>query len=253
LTTHVVSNVAPGDTVISRYLGDAGLRLHLGTSARTTRFVNRLDQDRRDQQMPATADTIAPDLLNTVVPRADWIHLGPLHPLDIDPNLLAILAGWRKTVLLDVQGYTRKLVPDTYHIQVEMSDLIPAALKAASMVKAGHEELDLILRSMNTGPSDLMDRFNIDELVVTTGARGGCIWSRRAPPVEYDSPPVSRPINPTGAGDVFFAAFAVNRLLLHRSILSAAREAADLAARQVAGTFIDTAIEPSFRDQNMNT
>jgi sugar/nucleoside kinase (ribokinase family) len=117
-------------------------------------------------------------------------------------------------------------------------------MKTASMIKASEEELELIRLSMQVEPGDLLLRFNVDELVVTRGASGGIIWSNTETPVEYNSPNVDMDINPTGAGDVFFAAYAANRLFKGQSILSAAEKAADLAADQVSGNFIDATLSP---------
>jgi len=243
LTAHIVSNWAPVDTAIHDFLSGAGLVLHIGASARTTRFVHHVEQDRRRQEMTSFAATIGADRLAAILPRLDWIHLGPLHPLDIDPKLLAVLPDRDPPVLLDVQGYTRKRDPDSAQIWADISGDLPAALTAASLLKANQEEMDLILAAWQTGMPELMARFDIEEAVVTRGSAGGTVWSLKAPPVEYSSPPVHGWIDPTGAGDVFLAAYAACRLLEQDGIQSAAAKAAELAARQVSGRFIDTAIE----------
>lgn len=242
LTPHIVSNWATGDRAIGEFLGTAGLVLHIGTSCGTTRFVNHVERDRRFQEMASSAAAIGAGQLEPILQGLDWVHLGPLHPLDLDPGLLSMLSDWDRPVLLDVQGYTRKRDPDTGQIRADVSDGLPAALTAAGMVKASQEEMALILADRHTEIGALMKRFGIEEAVVTRGAAGGTVWSLNAPPVEYDSRPVRRWTNPTGAGDVFFAAYAVSRLSKGRAVQFAAREAAALAAEQVAGGFIDTAV-----------
>jgi sugar/nucleoside kinase (ribokinase family) len=202
-----------------------------------------VEQDRRRLEMTSVAATIGTNRVAAILPRLDWIHLGPLHPLDIDPELLAVLSERDLPVLLDLQGYTRKRDPDTAQIRADICGDLPAALTAASLLKASQEEMDLILAECQTGMIELMERFDIDEVVVTRGSAGGTVWSLKAPPVEYKSPPVQRWIDPTGAGDVFFAAYAVCRLLDQDSLQSAAAKAAELAAGQVSGGFIDTAIQ----------
>jgi sugar/nucleoside kinase (ribokinase family) len=242
LTPHIVSNWASGDSAIGEFLGAAGMVLHIGTGCDTTRFVNQVEGDRRFQEMPSSAAAIAAEQIEAILLRLDWVHLGPLHPLDIDPGVLSMLSDWDRPVLLDVQGYTRKRDPDTAQIRADVSDDLPGALTAARMVKANQEEMALILADGHTEMVGLMERFGIEEVVVTRGAAGGTVWSLNAPPVEYRSRAVRRWTNPTGAGDVFFAAYAVNRLLKGDTVQSAAGEAAALAAEQVSGGFIDTAV-----------
>ena len=228
--THIISNISSNGIAVRQFLCRTGLQLHLGSSEHTTRFINQVDQDCRKQWLSSTASSICADPLTPLLPRLDWIHLGPLHPLDIDPEMLTVLAVWNKPVLLDVQGYTRAVEPDSDRILPEMCEYLPAALKTASMVKASVEEFDLIGLEMHIAPGDFLQRFNIDELIITRGASGGIIWSHAGPPVEYNSPTVDTDINPTGAGDVFFAAYAANRLFKRQSILAAAGNAAALAA-----------------------
>ena len=155
---------------------------------------------------------------------------------------MTVLASWDKTVILDVQGYTRAVERDSDKILPKVSEHLTAALETASLIKASEEEFDLIGFSMHIGPGDFLLRFNIDELIITRGASGGIIWSHAEPPVEYNSPKVGTDINPTGAGDVFFAAYAANRLFKHQRILAAAGNAAALAADQVSGHCIDATL-----------
>jgi sugar/nucleoside kinase (ribokinase family) len=240
LTPHIVSNWAAGESAIREFLGAAGLVLHVGASCDTTRFINRVEKVHRYQEMTSSAAAIGADRLEAILPQLNWVHLGPLHPLDLDRKLLSMLSDWDRPVLLDVQGYTRKRDPDTSQIRADISEDLPAALTAASMVKANQAEMALILAGWQTEMVELMKRFAIDEVVVTRGSAGGTVWSLNAPPFEYRSRPVRRWIHPIGAGDVFFAGYAVSRLLKGGGISSAAREAAALAAEQVAGGFIDT-------------
>lgn len=237
--THIVSNIGAAQACIAERLKSHGLRLHLGESPGTTRFVNRFDGDRRFQQMPSAATPVQAEPLNAILPHLDWVHLGPLHPTDIEADLLAHLARWSNPVLLDVQGYTRQVAPDSDRVLPGTCGLLADALETASLVKAGQDEFEIISDSMKAGPRQLMTRFRIDELIITRGSRGGVVWSSAGAAVDFSAADAGRGVDPTGAGDVFMAAYAVSRLVHRRTIESAARDAAALAARQVAGRFIE--------------
>jgi len=53
----------------------------------------------------------------------------------------------------------------------------------------------------------LMDRFDIAEWVVTSGSTGGCIHVRGGQLHPYRPAPIDISVDPTGAGDVFLAAY----------------------------------------------
>ena len=54
----------------------------------------------------------------------------------------------------------------------------------------------------------------------------------------YQAPKIESPSDPTGAGDVFFAAYIAARYADKKDIADACRYAARIAARQVAGKYI---------------
>jgi sugar/nucleoside kinase (ribokinase family) len=49
---------------------------------------------------------------------------------------------------------------------------------------------------------------------------------------------VDQPVDPTGAGDVFFAAYTAARFLQRRTAAAASRHAARLSAEHIAGRYI---------------
>jgi sugar/nucleoside kinase (ribokinase family) len=73
--------------------------------------------------------------------------------------------------------------------------------------------------------------------VSTEGARGGRIHVRGRESVHYTAR-VSDALDPTGAGDVFLAAYAAARLGRSTPVAAAGRHASAVAARQVAGRHI---------------
>ena len=82
---------------------------------------------------------------------------------------------------------------------------------------------------------------SVAEWVVTEGSHGGWVASGKGERKKFASVPVAMVADPTGAGDVFFAAYLAHRLHRGVGIATAAQRAAALAARQVEGGFIDEA------------
>jgi sugar/nucleoside kinase (ribokinase family) len=236
LATWVISNVAPRDEAILAPLIEAGIRLLNGDTPFTTRFVNQVRRGRRRQAVPSAAYPVPFLPITTLLNQVDCIHLGPLHPEDIAPETYERLYASNCLVVLDVQGLVRKI--DRGQVAHSASRLLGPALRAASVVKADEEELDIILAAWRCGIRNIMAQCGITEWVVTAGPRGGCIYSRDGGRHHYQAEPVSSPADPTGAGDVFLATYVGARCRDHRSIAAASRLAARTAADQVAGRYI---------------
>ena len=83
-----------------------------------------------------------------------------------------------------------------------------------------------------------MNRFKIEESVVTLGENGGFVQTQHGEIIEYTADTVNSPIDPTGAGDVFFAAYIVSRFSNQIQIPDACRYAARIAAHQIEGKYI---------------
>jgi sugar/nucleoside kinase (ribokinase family) len=217
-----------------------GIQVHNGRTPSTTRFVNRIDGIRRTQEMPSIASPIRRRLVDAALRHAGVIHLGPLHPGDISPGVFARLDRADAPVTLDIQGLVRGC--DRTRIVPAVSDHLAAALQAADIVKSDQHELDLILDDYGAGVDALMKRFDITEWVVTSASKGGWIHVRGSRRCSYKPMPVDVPLDPTGAGDVFFAAYTTARLRLHRTPAAAARHAARLSSAHVAGRYIPAEI-----------
>ena len=83
-----------------------------------------------------------------------------------------------------------------------------------------------------------MQQFKIEQSVVTLGAKGGFVQTSGGDKIRYDSGRLEAQGDPTGAGDVFFAAYLVNHVFNRMKILDACQSAARIAARQIEGNFI---------------
>jgi sugar/nucleoside kinase (ribokinase family) len=251
--TRVICNVAEAEDAILSLLIRDGIQVHNGRTAHTTRFVNRVQPDGRSQATPSLADPIDRHSITAVLKSVNCVHLGPLHPADIDPLAFDHLTDSCALVVLDVQGLVRRI--DHGRIVPAVSEHLAAAFRAADIVKADEEELQLILAAYGGNIAALMDRFRIAEWVVTGGPQGGCIHVRGGRRHLYEPSPVASLVDPTGAGDVFLAAYTAARFKQDQPVAAAAGHAAQVAAEYVAGRYIHAAALDISRlriDNNVN-
>jgi sugar/nucleoside kinase (ribokinase family) len=234
LAATVVANTAPQDGVLFEPLASQGLAVRLGHSKHTTRFVNRTDGDRRTQRVPVVARAVAWCELHAALPGAAWVHLGPLHPDDIEVDVYERLDRQRP-VVLDLQGLVRRVRGG--RVEPFPSALLPRALEGAAIVKSSEDEREIVLNALGGPLAQILQQYGIGEWLTTGGARGGCVHVRGGPAVSYIPEP-AEPIDPTGAGDVFLAAYAAARLARKSPPDTAARHASAAAARQISGRHI---------------
>jgi sugar/nucleoside kinase (ribokinase family) len=237
--THVVTNVAPKDSLILKKLSKENINIHTGLTEDTTHFENYFNGDNRSQRIPCIAKPINLGQIIEVMDLIDGIHLGPLHPLDIELAVLKSLRDSRSPIFLDIQGYVRYTKDNTVYPAV--SQHLTDALVAAQIVKANDLELKTILRDCQTHLNGLMVKYNIKEFVVSRGAKGGFVKTINAEEIVYKAAPIRIFDDSTGAGDVFFAAYIVGRFVKNKNVMDACNYAASLSAQQVEGRYIKTA------------
>ena len=110
----------------------------------TTHFINRIEGDDRQQEMPIAARPIGQTDLQEAVRPSDCIFLGPLHPHDVAEKALAWLVAQGNPVLCaDPQGHVRRVEGGLVRAKVSAS--VEGILQAAQWVKASQDELDLLL------------------------------------------------------------------------------------------------------------
>ncbi len=236
LDTFVVSNIANNDRAIIERLEQENIIVLNGKTNRTTHFVNDIKKDFRRQELFNRARSIQPRQLSAVIKRVGGLHLGPLHPDDIESEALTSLHNTDLKIFLDIQGYTRKIV--TKRVSTAVSRHLPAALSAAHIIKANGTELKYILEHYQKGLAELMKSFEIEESVITLGQKGGLVVTLSGDKFHYKADKIESVTDPTGAGDVFFAAYLICRFVNSQDIPDACRYAASTAARQVEGTHI---------------
>ncbi len=236
VTTVVVSNVAPQDAALLNVFHQEHIRFCNGVTVQTTYFINYNDGDARRQELPSIASPITFAQIAAVMNSTSLLHLGPLFPDDIAPDALQQLGAREAFISLDLQGYVRQRKHGV--VVSAVSPELARALRIADIVKASEEELALVLEHEQVSLPHLLERYRIQEMLVTCGSRGGIVRTSAGEDVRYAPHPVKETVDTTGAGDVFFAAYLVHRVLEGASIAQAAEHASAIAARHIAGQHI---------------
>ena len=134
IVTRIVTNVAKQDLPILDKLEHEQITVQNGATIHTTQFINIFIGDRRRQKLPIMASPIKANQIEGLLEAVGCVHLGPLHPLDIDLDCINLLKEAEVPVFLDVQGYTRR-IEDT-EVYAGVANQIKASLKISRIVKA---------------------------------------------------------------------------------------------------------------------
>jgi sugar/nucleoside kinase (ribokinase family) len=236
ITTHIISNVAQKDIRILDHFKHEQLIIHNGFTKQTTQFVNRFETDKRSQEISFYASSIAADQITDIGDIVSAVHLGPLHSTDIDSRCMKILSESGLPVFIDVQGYTRHIRDG--HIRPGVSKYLSSVLKICRIAKANESELESILRYFKMDLGKLLTTYGVEEFIVTQGRNGGYVRDYRGCEYPYDAVKIQTVQDPTGAGDVFLAAYMVSRFLDKLNIEDACGYAAKLSAHQISGRYI---------------
>lgn len=236
IETLIVCNVADQNKSILQILREEGIHVLRGHTKNTTHFINHVDGNNRWQEIPLNADPINAEQVRSILPSVGHLHLGPLHPYDIEPKAITLIDETKLFISLDVQGYLRCTKNNL--VRLHTSENLTDALLRSHAVKADETELTPILDFYNMSLSELMHTFKIDEMVITAGPHGGLIRRFTGEEIRYDAKPISYSVDSTGLGDVFFAAYLIYRFYKGKNISIASELAASLAARQIEGRYI---------------
>ena len=236
----IISNIAEKDLEVKDKLHAEDIPVFSAKSDLSTYFVNYNRGATRYQKLLQQAKSIKIGQIQSIFDRVDSLHLGPLHPLDIEPGVLRSLHNSNLNIFLDVQGYTRMVKNQKVYRSVSVQ--LAAGLTLAHIAKANEAEANAILSFYQMTLAELVHCFEIDEFVVTLGNKGGFVQKQNGETFHYDAAMIKTLVDPTGAGDVFLAAYIVSRLVDKKDIPDACIYAAKIAARQVEGKYITTFI-----------
>jgi len=236
IDTLAVSNIARQDSDINARLQKENIVVFNGRTEHTTHFVNHINSEGRRQRLPRRAQPISHTQIANILKSARAVHLGPLHPADIDMEAINLLNDPDLYVILDVQGYVRSV--RNHIVYPIVSKKLSDALMTAHIIKANKVEYDAILDFYQVDLIELMTRFKIEEFIVTLREKGGFVQKRSGQKIHYAADKIRSLDDPTGAGDVFLAAYIVGRFFQQKNISEACSYAANLVAQQIAGNYI---------------
>ena len=237
INTWVVTNVANHDREIIKRLQQESIVVSNGPTQFTAFFKNMVDDEgQRSQNILQQAASIKKEQVRENLKAVDFVHLGPLYPTDIDAGAIELIDRLKHFVILDVQGLVRAVKNKIVYLEV--SKYLPAAMRVAHIVKANRQEYESLIDFFRTDLLGLMRQFNINEFVVTAGHKGGFVQTFKAGQISYPAARVTSNEDPTGAGDIFLAAYVIGRFFKQQSIADACKDAAKLAARQIEGKYI---------------
>lgn len=202
-----------------------GVEVVLAPAARTTTFENAYGPDGvRRQRVLAAAPPLEPAALPAAWGAPDVLFLAPVAG-EVDVLAFAARAGAR-LVGLGVQGLVRA-VGAAGAVEARPLALSPEALAAVGAAVVGEDEA--------RGDPALVARLaaSVPIVAFTHGARG-CELLLRGRPAAHVGIHPAREVDPTGAGDVFAAAFLL-ALSLGDDPVDAARLGAAAASVVVEG------------------
>jgi sugar/nucleoside kinase (ribokinase family) len=243
IRTAAITNIAKRNPVIVQKLRQENIRVCSGQTEVTTHFINYLKDDNRKQKITQRAAPISCRQIHDKLKGIALVHLGPLHPSDIDIQAIKSLNKRNLYVILDTQGFIRSVKNKIVYPAV--STRLTDALRISNLVKANYHEYKAIVDFYQVDLSELMRRFKIEEFIVTSGKKGGFIKTIFGETVQYKGYKANKVAaamsieDTTGAGDIFLAAYVIGRILNRQMIADASQYAAKLVTRQINGNYFE--------------
>ena len=236
IKTVAVTNIAKRHPEIIARLMKEKIKVRSEQTEETTHFINSIDDDIRQQKILRLAATINRQQVAANIKRIGVVHLGPLHPADINIQAIEFLSKKDNRIILDVQGLVRSVKNKVVYASV--SRHLNAALHCAHIVKANAQEFESMSDYYQMDLSQLMHHFKIKEFLVTAGSQGGSVQEISGEEIRYMASIPRTKGDPTGAGDIFLAAYVIGRMLNRQKISDACKYAAKLVARQIDDNYI---------------
>jgi sugar/nucleoside kinase (ribokinase family) len=190
----VVTRLAP-DFVCPEVLHD--ITVHRIPSAHTTTFHNIYRDGHRQQFLLSRADSLEPGDVPPAWRTAPIVHLGPLAR-ELDARFAKLFP--RALVGVTPQGWLRQW-DETGRVQMRCWDEAPDILPHVDVLVLSEEDLN--------GNRALIDDYaRLTRIAVMTQSARGCVVFANGEARQIPGFP-AREVDPTGAGDVFAAAFLI--------------------------------------------
>ena len=196
------------------------------SSPQSTTFENIYTEHGRVQYLRAQAKRIDFNSIPELWRRSSIIHLGP-----IADEMDSVLPGSFSPALLGItpQGWMRQWDAENRVSSRDWMDAEPALAKAGAVV---------ISREDVNGDDEVIEQMaHQTHVLAVTESAAGCVLYWHGDRRRFRAPQVPE-VNPTGAGDIFAAAFFI-RLLNTRDPWEAARFATLLASHSVTRVGLD--------------
>ncbi len=198
-----------------------GLPTMVLEAERTTAYSFHYVGDRRVMWQESVGDPWTPERALAAAGDADWVYIGALTRSDFPPETLGTLASGGRRLLVDAHGVVRT---PALGLLVADGDR-GAMLDAVTVLKLNDEEAAILVGGHDP---EAIRTLEVPEVLLTLGSQGSVIV---APGLveRIAATPVDGPVDPTGAGDTFSAAY-----LDARSRGATPAEAGHAASRFVA-------------------
>lgn len=163
----------------------------------TTTFVNVYEAERRHQRIDAVAESIRENNIPSAWRRIPIVHLGPIVG-EFEEDLIELFPS--SLVGLTPQGYLRKWD--------DQGRVTPGHWARAGQSLPHVDALIVSEDDLAGEASTLRSQLGLPGVAVVTGGADGATLYHRGKAIHH-APRKARVLDPTGAGDVFAAAFLV--------------------------------------------
>lgn len=214
----VVTRTAPGDRALLQPLIEAGIRVVWEPAGHTTTLILGYDPENpgnRTLVVETVAEPVHAESLREALEGAHTLYLGPVHRRDLGTDCIGVIRRHAPArVALDIQGLVRQQTG--HRLVAGCSPDLDAWLAVTDVLKASEEEARTLLDG-TTRPAgslveelaeELTERLRGREFVMTCGPGGAWTWHEGT---IGHIPAREVPGDPTGAGDLFFAAYLARR------------------------------------------
>lgn len=191
---------APADAaLLVPPLAELGLPTTVLAATRSTTYSFHYEGERRVMSQDAVGDPWPPARAVEAAGDAEWVYVGALTQSDFSPETLAALATGGRRLLIDAHGVVRAPALGPLRTDDSRRDL----LAAVTVLKLNEEEAETLAGGLE--PRRLR-ALGPPEVLLTLGSQGSLIVTAEAA-ARIPATPVAVPVDPTGAGDTFSAAY----------------------------------------------